>query len=333
MRVALIGAGFFGRLHAEAWGRAEGAEFVAILDHDPGKAEGLGAPVFSDLETMMREARPEIVDIAAPPAAHYALIRALAPFRPRLICQKPFCTSLEEAEAALALVEQGGGRLIIHENIRNQPWYAEARRLVVEGALGAPFAASFRLRPGDGRGPDAYLSRQPYFQEMPRFLVHETAVHWIDLFRALFGEPAGVYADLRRLNPAIAGEDAGFLLLDWPDGRRALFDGNRLMDHAATNQRRTMGEMLVEGEKAALRIDGEGRIFLRDFGGVEEREHRFPWEDRGFGGDCVYISCIKYLDSLRSGAPCGTEAATWLANLRIEEAAYRSAAEGRRIAL
>ncbi|MFN3261019.1 MAG: Gfo/Idh/MocA family protein [Pikeienuella sp.] len=333
MRVALVGAGFFGRLHAEAWSRAEGAELVAILDQDPGKAEGLGAPVFSDLKTMMREARPDIVDIAAPPAAHFALIRALAPLCPRLICQKPFCTSLEEAEAALALVEAVGGRLIIHENIRNQPWYSEAGRLVAAGALGAPFAASFRLRPGDGRGPDAYLSRQPYFQRMPRFLVHETAVHWIDLFRALFGEPAGVYADLRRLNPAIAGEDAGFLLLDWLDGRRALFDGNRLMDHAATNQRRTMGEMLIEGDRAALRIDGEGRIFLRDFRSVEEREHAFPWEDRGFGGDCVYISCIKYLDSLQSGAPCGTEAATWLGNLRIEEAAYRSAAEGRRIAL
>ncbi|MEO0763052.1 MAG: hypothetical protein AAFZ09_14815, partial [Pseudomonadota bacterium] len=60
----------------------------------------------------------------------------------------------------------------------------------------------------DGQGPDAYHARQPYFQRMPRFLVHETAVHWIDTFRYLMGEAETVYADLRRLNPAIAGEDA-----------------------------------------------------------------------------------------------------------------------------
>ena len=34
----------------------------------------------------------------------------------------------------------------------------------------------------------AYLERQPYFQTMPRFLVHETAIHLVDVFRFLLGE-------------------------------------------------------------------------------------------------------------------------------------------------
>lgn len=333
MRVLLVGAGYFGRFHAAAWARAEGAELVGIAERDAAKAEGLGAPVFADAREAAAALRPDIVDIAAPPAAHAGLIAALAPLCRNIVCQKPFCRSLDEAEGALAFAAAAGARVVIHENIRNQPWYAEAIRLVRAGALGAPFGASFRLRPGDGRGPSAYLARQPYFQAMPRFLLHETAVHWFDLFRAMLGEPAGVYADLRRLNPAIAGEDAGFVLLDWADGRRALFDGNRLMDHAATNLRRTMGDLLVEGDEAALRIDGEGRLWLRRFGAAEERAHPLAWEDRDFGGDCVYVSCMKYLDSFRSGAASETEAALWLRNVRIEEAAYRSAAEGRRIAL
>ena len=54
---------------------------------------------------------------------------------------------------------------------------------------------TFRLRTGDGQGPDAYLSRQPYFQKMEHFLVHETAVHWIDTFRFLLGDINAVYAD------------------------------------------------------------------------------------------------------------------------------------------
>ena len=42
---------------------------------------------------------------------------------------------------------------------------------------------------------------------MEKFLVHETAIHLIDVFRFLLGEePSAVYAALRRLNPAIKGE-------------------------------------------------------------------------------------------------------------------------------
>ena len=42
---------------------------------------------------------------------------------------------------------------------------------------------------------------------MPRLLIHETGVHYIDTFRYLFGTPTAVHADLRRCNPVIAGED------------------------------------------------------------------------------------------------------------------------------
>ena len=84
-------------------------------------------------------------------------------------------------------------------------------------ALGEVYQITFRLRPGDGQGPEAYLERQPYFQTMERFLVHETAIHFIDVFRFLLGEePSTVYASLRRLNPAIKGEDAGLMLFSFP---------------------------------------------------------------------------------------------------------------------
>ena len=65
---------------------------------------------------------------------------------------------------------------------------AAARRRARSGAL---HGVAFRLRPGDGQGPRAYLDRQPYFQTMPRLLVVETAIHWIDTFRFLMGEVDG----------------------------------------------------------------------------------------------------------------------------------------------
>ncbi|MEO1093255.1 MAG: Gfo/Idh/MocA family oxidoreductase, partial [Pseudomonadota bacterium] len=173
------------------------------------------------------------------------------------------------------------------ENFRFQPWFRECRKQIDAGALGQVYELAFRLRPGDGQGPRAYLDRQPYFQEMERFLLHETAVHLFDVFRFLLGEVEAVFADLRRLNPAIAGEDAGLVILRFASGSRALFDGNRLADHAAENRRLTMGEMQIDGAKANLRLDGYGRLFLRAHSSNQEDEMAYAWEDRGYGGDCV----------------------------------------------
>jgi hypothetical protein len=64
--------------------------------------------------------------------------------------------------------------------------------LIDSGFFGRVHGISFRLRPGDGQGPQAYLDRQPYFQQMPQFLVRETAVHFIDTFRFLLGEVRAV---------------------------------------------------------------------------------------------------------------------------------------------
>ena len=36
--------------------------------------------------------------------------------------------------------------------------------------IGTPYQISFKMRPGDGQGKNAYLNRQPYFQKMERFL-------------------------------------------------------------------------------------------------------------------------------------------------------------------
>ena len=334
-RVAVVGAGYFGRLHVEAWGRVPGARLVAVCDANTARAAeavafaGAEAPVFGDIGAMLAKAQPDLVDIAAPPAAHLALIEALAPAVPWLICQKPFCGGLEGARAALAVAARQGVRIAVHENIRFQPWNREAKRLIAAGTLGQPWQVTFRLRPGDGRGPRAYLDRQPYFQMMERFLVHETAVHWIDTFRFLMGEVTGVFARLVRLNPAISGEDAGVILFDFAGGGRGVFDGNRLADHAAEDRRRTLGEMLVEGPEAALRLDGAGRLWLRRFGETAETEHRFPWDDRHFGGDCVHACCAAILGDWRAGRDSAMEAGSYVRNQVVEEAVYDSAATGR----
>ena len=343
LRVLSIGAGYFARFHVESWHAMEGVRLVGLADLDASKARQLAEDVVGsdhaiaisdDPPALMQRLAADIIDIAAPPDAHLPLIEAaLATHARAVICQKPFCGTLERAQRAVALAHADGRPIVVHENFRFQPWYRRIRDEIASGRLGEIYQASFRLRPGDGQGPDAYLARQPYFQTMERFLIHETGVHWIDTFRFLFGEPEAVFADLRRLNPVIAGEDAGLLMMRYPNGMRTVLDGNRLVDHAAENTRLTMGECLIEGSAGTLVLDGYGRILWRPHGSqATETLAKGEWP-AGFGGGCVAALQTHVLAHLRDGTPLENRAQDYIRVQEVEEAAYRSAADGRWVAL
>lgn len=338
IRVATTGTGYFSQFQYEAWTRMEDVRVVAVFNRTEKNgrriAESYGIrEVFTDLDAMLETAKPDLLDIITPPVTHLDYIRIAARHRVPMICQKPFCQTLGEAEEAVRIAEDAKTLLVIHENFRFQPWYGEAKRLLEAGALGDPFEITFRLRPGDGQGPRAYLDRQPYFQTMDRFLVHETAIHLIDTFRYLMGEVGEVYARLMRLNPVIAGEDAGIILFDFAGGARGVFDGNRLVDHAAENRRLTMGEMLIEGSDAVLRLDGDGRLYMRRHGLNDEEEMPYRWENRGFGGDCVFRLQQHVIDHLVGRGAIMNTGGAYLANLAIEQAVYESDKVGRRLQL
>ncbi|MEJ6394802.1 Gfo/Idh/MocA family oxidoreductase [Gymnodinialimonas sp. 2305UL16-5] len=333
-RVACVGAGYFSQFHYGSWARLDRAELVASCNRDLAKAQATGLPAYDDLPTMLHEQRPDLLDIILPPVAHADTIRiALAHDLKWIICQKPFCQNLDEARAITAEAAAAGATLVVHENFRFQPWFRAIKRAVDDELIGQVMQATFRLRPGDGQGPDAYLDRQPYFQTMPRFLVHETAMHYVDTFRFILGEPTAIYADLRRVNPVIAGEDAGYILADHPGGARTLIDGNRNLDHAAANLRCTMGEALIEGVAGTLTLKGDGSVWLRSFGDQEPERLLPPNQAETFGGDCVHALQDHVLSAMAGERDPENRAADYLRILEIEEAIYASAESGQKIAL
>jgi D-apiose dehydrogenase len=327
LRVAGVGAGYFSQFHLQGWRAMPEVELVGWSDREPSKVKGL--PAYRSVEELLDKAKPDLVDIVTPPETHLELVRTVAARKLPMICQKPLAPTYEEAVA----VVEAGGTLVVHENFRWQPWYREARLLMEADQLGRIHSVAFRLRPGDGQGPRAYLDRQPYFQNMPRLLVHETAIHWIDTFRFLMGEVVSIYAALKRRNPVLAGEDSGTLLFEFASGATGLFDGNRLNDHVAANPRRTMGEMWLEGEKGVLRLDGDARLWWKAHQ-KPEAEHRYDrGPDDAFGGGCCRALQAHVVRGLLEQTPLENAGKDYLVNLRIVEAAYRSSAEGRKIAL
>jgi D-apiose dehydrogenase len=333
LRIACLGAGYFSQFHIAGWRQITGTTLAGVADNSLAKAQATGAPAFDNLESLLGT-NPDILDIILPPPGHAEAIRkALTSNVRAIICQKPFCTSPQEAEETTALASAAGIPLVVHENFRFQPWYRRIKTELDAGRIGTVHQATFRLRPSDGQGPNAYLDRQPYFQQMTRFLIHETGVHWVDTFRYLFGEPTHVYADLRRVNPVIAGEDAGFVTFDHPNGIRAIFDANRSLDHAADSTCRTMGEALFEGSDGTLTLNGDGSVWFRPFGGLEATALLEPDTHQGFGGDCTKVLQNHVVSALLHGTALENEARDYLNVIRIENAIYQSAKEGRKLAL
>jgi D-apiose dehydrogenase len=338
IRVAVVGTGYFSRFQYRAWARIPEVTLVGVCNRTLAAAQTLARdfqiPVADDdLGHMLDITRPDLLDIITPPETHLSAIAVAAARKIDVICQKPFCQTLAEAQQAIRIADEAGIQVVVHENFRFQPWHREIKRLLDDDLLGQVYQATFRLRPGDGQGPGAYLDRQPYFQTMPRLLVHETAIHLIDTFRFLFGDVTGVFAALRKLNPVIAGEDAGLIMLDMASGVRCLFDGNRLSDHKAHNRRLTMGEMLIEGEKGVLTLDGDGTISFRPHGGNDTQHMRYQWTDLDFGGDCVHALQQHVIDNRLGRGPVENTARDYLRNILVEEAVYASDAEKRHICL
>jgi len=336
-RVVMIGAGYWAQFQVEGW-RDAGSPLVAIANRNPANAEPLarryGVPkCYADVATMLDAEQPTLVDVVLPPVAQEPAVRAALERGIPTICQKPFGLDLKQAETMTAMAEAAGVPLVIHENFRFAPWFREMRRLIDSGFFGRVHSVSFRLRPGDGQGPQAYLDRQPYFQTMPEFLVRETAVHFIDTFRFLMGEVLAVTARLRRLNPVILGEDAGILIFEYDDDRTGLFDGNRLNEHSAKNLRRTMGEMWLEGERGVMRLDGDARLWWQPHQGVEVEHAYDDGAGRGaFGGASTALQA-HVLSHLHQGTPLQNSARDYLSNLHVQAAVYHSHASGRRVVM
>lgn len=92
-----------------------------------------------------------------------------------------------------------------------------------------------------------------------------------------------------------------------------------------------MGELLIEGSKGSLRLDGDGNIWIRSFLANEEHKHHYEWSNVDFGGDCVFRFQRHVVDHLLRGDVLHNSAADYLTNIRVEEAVYASSKQGCRI--
>lgn len=142
VKVGIIGSGFEADIHAASFQiMPEEAEVVAVASPTPGHAEALaqryGIPrVFRDYQEMLREDDIEMVTITAPNYLHAQMTLDAANAGKHVVCEKPLCMTLEEADEMIDVCQRQGVLLMYAEELFFTPKYVQAKRMADDGAFG-----------------------------------------------------------------------------------------------------------------------------------------------------------------------------------------------------
>ena len=108
VRVGIIGSQFQADCHASAISMIEGEMIVvAVASPNAAHAQGLAdrfkiPKVHTDYKKMLKDPEIEAVTITAPNALHCEMAVAIAQSGKHVICEKPLCVTLEEADKMIA---------------------------------------------------------------------------------------------------------------------------------------------------------------------------------------------------------------------------------------
>ena len=153
LRVAVIGCGYFATNHLNAWRRLEGVDIAGVCDLDGEKARAAAERFgvlrwFTDAATMLREVRPDFVDVVTTMASHRDLVTLCASQGLPVIVQKPFGPTYADCLAMVETCAKASVPLMVHENFRFQPPLRRVRGVLDTGAIGQPLWARVSFRTG-----------------------------------------------------------------------------------------------------------------------------------------------------------------------------------------
>jgi len=173
LKVAVVGAGYLGRFHAQKYAAMDGVELVAVVDTDPARAAAVaaetGCEAGSDLGAVV--GRIDAASVVTPNVHHFETARPLLDAGAHVMLEKPLTTTLEQADELIALAAERGVVLQAGHLERFNP----AVKVMRERAKRPLFIEAHRLSGFKNRATDVDV-------------VLDLMIHDIDIVLALVGE-------------------------------------------------------------------------------------------------------------------------------------------------
>jgi predicted dehydrogenase len=188
LKVAVVGAGDWGRQHVRVFTSLAGAQVCAVvarhIDRARQRASTCGARAYSSITDMVAAERPDLVSLSLPNESHYEATLEAVGLGGAVLAEKPLAFDLGEADNLLAKATEHGVFFAINFNHRYSEAVRRARQAVQDGALGAIVFASWRF------GGEVSDSTHPYANLI------ETQCHGLDMLEHLCGPISSVMAQM-----------------------------------------------------------------------------------------------------------------------------------------
>lgn len=138
MKTAVLGAGGMGKVHLRHL--PDLVDVVAVVDPDleaaRAAADAAGARAYGDHVSMLAAEKPEYVVVASPVRYHAEQTIAAFDAGAHVLCEKPLCMSVAEADAMQAAATRAGRLFTMGLQMRMSPVNQALRRFVSGGGLG-----------------------------------------------------------------------------------------------------------------------------------------------------------------------------------------------------
>ena len=234
-----------------------------------------GIPAYETLDELLAKARPEVVVVATPPESHADICIDVLEAGAHVVCEKPFVTSVKEADRVLAAAAATGHGVVVNHQYREQPIFRALRDRVASNEYGRlAFCQMWQLMDlAPWNEPTAWRSG------MANRVLLEGGVHLVDLMLSIFGEPPeGVYArHSAGFHDDPSADAVQVVTLDFPSGRL----GQITIDRLCRGGTRYM-EVRADCEHASLRASLGGRALAQI--GIKRAEKPGIRFDFGLGG-------------------------------------------------
>ena len=326
--MAKIGILSFAHVHAPSYASCltelSEAELAAVWDDNARRgraaAKAHGARFIGDLDAFLATDIAGVV-ITAENVRHRELVERAAAAGKWILCEKPLATTVQDAKAMIAACKKAKVGLGTAFPCRYIPAVAAVKEQIAAGRYGDIIAGTCT---NNGQFPGGWFAKE-LLSGGGATMDH--TVHVADLLRWMLGkEFTKVYCENGRLlRTGIDTDDIGCLHLE--------MEGGAMISHIASWSRPgnfpTWGDVTMEliGEKGVVTVDG----FKQKLNVYDEDAVKAEWAYWGDNPDLALIrDFVSAVDERREPTITGYDG---LKAVEVTEAAYRSAASGRAVAV
>jgi predicted dehydrogenase len=177
-RVGVIGCGGISRTHTRGFNALQSAEVVAAADISKESVDKFGEEFsvsarYTDFREMLQQEQPDIVSVCTWPGTHAEATIAAAESNVKgILCEKPMCINLGEADAMIEACEKSGTKLAIGHHSRFIARNTAARNLIAEGVIGQPTLMIRRVGGG-------LLNNGSHAVDLMRYLLSDPQTKWV----------------------------------------------------------------------------------------------------------------------------------------------------------